>query len=180
MQDYEKENEQDGEEIPTEKVKNMRDKIVFTDDERKLQFYEDLRRKLKKTTDAKLGEKGGKLAEYLFLLPDFFVLVTRLAMDERVPAKKKVFVGAIIAYLLMPLDLIPDFIPVIGYVDDLVLVVVALNQILRTVDKQVLLDNWSGEDDLLELLTKITEQAEKFLDKNLWSKINKWINKKNV
>jgi uncharacterized membrane protein YkvA (DUF1232 family) len=170
--------EQIAQEIPADKAKELKDKAIFTDDDRKMKFYEDLRRKVKNSSTSKLGKMGGKLSEYLFLLPDFFVLVCRLAMDDRVPAKKKVFVGAIIAYVLMPLDIIPDFIPVVGHIDDLVLIVIGLNQILKEIDKQVLLDNWSGEEDLLEVITKITASADQFLDKNIWKKINNWINKK--
>jgi uncharacterized membrane protein YkvA (DUF1232 family) len=170
--------EQIAHEIPPDKAKEMKDKAIFTDDDRKMKFYEDLRRKVKKVSTSRAGKLGGKLSEYLFLLPDFFVLVCRLAMDDRVPAKKKVFVGAIIAYVLLPLDIIPDFIPVIGHIDDLVLIVIGLNQILKEIDKQILLDNWSGEEDLLEVITKITATADQFLDKNVWRKINTWINKK--
>jgi uncharacterized membrane protein YkvA (DUF1232 family) len=172
--------EQIAQEIPTEKTEEIMDKVIFTDDDRKMKFYEDLRRKVKKTSTLKGGKLGGKLSEFLFLLPDFFVLVCRLAMDSRVPAKKKVFVGAIIAYLIMPLDIIPDFIPFIGHIDDLVLVAIGLNQILKEVDKQILLDNWSGEEDLLEMLTRITSTADQFLDKNVWRKINNWINNKSA
>jgi hypothetical protein len=53
-----------------------------------------------------------------------------------------------------------------------------LNQILKHVDKQILLDNWSGEEDLLEVLTRVTSTADQFLDKNIWKKINTWVNKK--
>ena len=165
-------------EIPPDEAENIKDRVVFTDDERKMKFYEDLRRKVKDVSKSKVGKLGGQLTEYLFLLPDFFILVCRLAMDNRVPAKKKVFIGAIIAYLLMPLDIIPDFIPVIGHIDDLVLVVVGLNLILKEIDKQVLLDNWSGEENLLEMMTKITATADQFLDKNVWHRINAWISKK--
>ncbi len=170
--------EQPTQEIPADKAEEIDAKVVFTDDERKMQFYEDLRRKFKKVSTDKGGKLGGTLSEYLCVLPDFFVLVCRLAMDSRVPTKKKVFVGAILAYVLMPLDFIPDFIPFIGYLDDLVLIVIGLNQILKEVDKQILLDNWSGEEDLLDLLTRITSSADQFLDKNVWKKINNWINKK--
>jgi len=72
---------------------------------------------------------------------------------------------------MMPVDLIPDFIPVIGLVDDLVLVVMALNMILNEIDPKILSDNWSGEGEVLEHLKKITAVAEQFLDKHLLQKI---------
>ncbi len=159
----------------TEKIK---EKIIFTDDERKMKFYENLRKKVTKFSEGKGGKKGGVLAEYLFLLPDLFILVCRLAVDDRVPNKKKVIAGAILAYLVMPIDIIPDFIPVIGHIDDLVLAVLGLNMILNDIDKQILLDNWSGKGDLLQLLQTVTAKAEQFMDKNVLHRIKAWINKK--
>jgi len=164
-------------EVSAEDKSKMRNKIVFTQDERSLQFYDKLRKRLKGLTPQKANAKGGKLAEFVLLLPDFVVLVMRLALDPRVPNKKKVFIGAIITYLILPIDIIPDFIPVIGYMDDLVLVVLALRHILNDIDQQIVLDNWSGEDDLLVLLQKIASTAEQLLDKNVLSKINKWLNR---
>jgi uncharacterized membrane protein YkvA (DUF1232 family) len=95
-----------------------------------------------------------------------------------VPKRKKVIAGAILAYLIMPLDIIPDFIPVIGHIDDLVLVVLGLNMIFNDIDKQILLDNWSGKGDILNIIQSVTLKAEQFLDKNVLNKIKKWINKK--
>jgi uncharacterized membrane protein YkvA (DUF1232 family) len=159
----------------TEKIK---EKIIFTDEDRKIKFYENLRKKVTKFSEGKGGKSGGVLAEYLFLLPDFFILVCRLAVDDRVPHKKKVIAGAILAYLVLPIDIIPDFIPVIGYIDDLVLAVLGLNMILNDIDKQILLDNWSGKGNILQLLQTIAAKADQFLDKNILDKIKKWINKK--
>lgn len=163
-------------EIPVEEQDSINDRIIDMD-RNKLQFYENLRKKAKGWTREKTGKVGGKVAEYLFLLPDFFVLVTRLAVDKRVPAKQKLLVTGVIAYLIMPFDLIPDFIPVIGYVDDLVLAVLGLNLILNEVDPKVLRDNWSGEGDVLGQLQKVTAAAENFLDRNLMQKIRRWLHK---
>lgn len=163
-----------GQEIPAEEQEKLKEKIIDLDDE-KLKFYEDLRRKAKNWTSQKGGKLGGKLGEYLFLLPDFFILVSRLALDKRVPSKQKLMVGGIIAYLIMPIDIIPDFIPVIGHVDDLVLVVMGLNMILNDIDPKVISDNWSGEGDVLEQMQKITATAERFLDKTVLQRIKKWL-----
>jgi len=159
----------------TDKIKA---KIILNDEDKKMKFYEQLRKKVTKFSEGKGGKKGGVLAEYLFLLPDLFILVCRLAVDDRVPNKKKVIAGAILTYLVLPFDIIPDFIPVIGHIDDLVLAVLGLNMILNDIDKQILLDNWSGTGDILQLLQTITANADQFLDKNILDKIKKWINKK--
>lgn len=143
-----------------------------------LKFYEDLRKKLSTVVEKYSGKKGEKFLGYLLSLPDFFVLLCRLAADKRVSKTQKAFIGAIIAYLIIPLDIIPDFIPVIGYVDDLVLVVFGLNLILNELDRNIILENWSGDEDVIALLSKITLTAEQFMDKNILSKIKSWINKK--
>jgi len=163
-------------EIPEEEQDKLQDKIIDMD-EKKLKFYEDLREKAQGWTSQKTGKTGNTLAEYLFMLPDFFILLTRLATDKRVPTKKKAMVAGIIAYMIMPFDLIPDFIPIIGHIDDLVLVVLGLNMVLNDIDDKILLDNWSGEAKLLEVLQKVSATAEKFLDKNILSKIKKFLNK---
>ena len=180
MEDFmneEKVEEVKAEEIPKEKSEKLKEKVVFTNDKRKLQFYEKLRKNITSFVNTKTNGKGGKFTQYLLTLPDFFVLLCRLAIDDRVKKSQKAIVGGIIAYVIMPIDIIPDFIPIIGYVDDLVLVVYGLNLILNELDKQILIDNWSGEEDVLELLQKITLTAEKFLEKNILNKIKKWISK---
>ena len=163
-------------EIPAEEQDSINDRIVDMDPV-KLKFYENLRKKAKGWTRDKTGKLGGKVAEYLFLLPDFFILVCRLAVDKRVPAKQKLMVTGIIAYFIMPFDIIPDFIPVIGYVDDLVLAVLGLNLILNELDPKVLQDNWSGEGDVLRQLQKVTAAADNFLDRNLLQRIRQWLHK---
>ncbi len=166
-----------GREIPAEEQEQMKERIIDVDED-KLKFYEDLRRKAKGWTKEKGGAFGGKLGEYLFLLPDFFILVCRLAVDKRVPTKQKLMAGGIVAYVIMPLDIIPDFIPLIGHVDDLVLVVMGLNMILNEIDAKVLADNWSGEGEVLEQMKKITATAEAFLDKNILQRIKNWLARK--
>lgn len=163
-------------EIPKEKKKVIDEKVVFSD-KKHMKFYETLRKRILKFANEKGGKTGSKFAEYLLSLPDFFILLCRLTVDKRVPATQKFMVGGIIAYIISPIDIIPDFIPVIGYVDDLVLAVFGLNIVLNDIDKKIVLENWSGQEDLLELMQKITLTAEKFLDKNILKRIKKWIQK---
>ena len=163
--------EVEAEEIDAGKRSKIDEDNVFSEEKKYFEFYEKLRRKFRKPF------KGNykKISNYLFLLPDFFMLLIRLSFDKRVSIATKGYIVATIAYIMLPIDLIPDFIPVIGYVDDLVLTVYSLNHILNSVDSEILLENWSGSEDLLDLLKNITALSEKFLDKNLLSKIKKWI-----
>jgi uncharacterized membrane protein YkvA (DUF1232 family) len=162
--------------MPNEKDEKIIDVEFVAEDEqikeKRLKFYEKLREKITGFANAKTGEKGGKFAEYILALPDFFILLYRLTVDKRINTTQKLLVGGIIAYVISPIDIIPDFIPIIGYVDDLVLVVFGLNIILNDLDNQILLDNWSGQQNVLELMQKVTSTAEKFLDKNILKKIN--------
>jgi len=166
----------EGREIPEEERKRIDDRVIEMEPD-KFKFYEDLRRKAKNWNKEKGGKIGGKVGEYLFLLPDFFILLTRLMVDKRVSVKRKLMIGGIVAYVMLPFDIIPDFIPLIGHVDDLVLVVLGLNMVLNDTEEHILADNWSGEGDLLQQLQKVTAAAEKFLDKNLMQRIKKWLGK---
>jgi uncharacterized membrane protein YkvA (DUF1232 family) len=160
--------------IEAEVIDNKGDEQIS---EKKLKFYENLREKITRYATDKTGEKGGKFTEYVLALPDFFILLCRLAVDKRVNTSQKLMIGGIIAYVISPIDIIPDFIPIIGYVDDVVLVVFGLNIILNDLDNQIILDNWSGKQDVLELLQKITSTAEDFLNKNVLKKIKKLVSK---
>lgn len=166
----------EGREIPEEERKRIDDRVIEMEPD-KFKFYEDLRRKAKNWNKEKGGKIGGKVGEYLFLLPDFFILLTRLMVDKRVSVKRKLMIGGIVAYVMLPFDIIPDFIPLIGHIDDLVLVVLGLNMVLNDTEEHILAENWSGEGDILQQLQKVTATAEKFLDKNLMQRIKKWLGK---
>lgn len=145
-----------------------------TNDKRQMQFYEKLRSNVNRWAAQKPGHQA---VDLLLLLPDFFVLLTRLAADRRVPAKTKLFVGSVIAYLLLPIDIIPDFIPVFGQIDDLVLVAYALKIIMNDVGQDILLDNWSGNRNMLESIQKIIAMADKLVNQKILRKIMKWLGK---
>src|SRR5918994_6471792 len=72
-----------------------------------------------------------RLRESLRLLPDVIRLVSRLARDRSVPLGARAWLWGLLAYLAMPVDIVPDFIPVLGYADDAILVLVALRVVVR-------------------------------------------------
>jgi uncharacterized membrane protein YkvA (DUF1232 family) len=86
----------------------------------------------------------------LLLLPQMAVLVGRLLADPAVPVRAKVALGATAAYLANPVDLIPDFIPFVGYLDDVILVAVILDGLLNHLDRDLLLRHWPGDPQTLE------------------------------
>jgi uncharacterized membrane protein YkvA (DUF1232 family) len=78
------------------------------------------------------------------LVPDCLVLFRRVLADPRVPRSRKLLLGAVVAYLAMPFDLVPDFIPVAGQLDDAVIVVLALRVVLRAAGPDLLAEHWPG------------------------------------
>jgi uncharacterized membrane protein YkvA (DUF1232 family) len=83
-------------------------------------------------------------------LPNYLRLLWGLMTDMRVPRAEKFMVLGAIAYILMPLDWIPDFIPFLGQVDDVFLLVISLQRLVERAGRRVLLDHWAGDPDALD------------------------------
>ena len=97
----------------------------------------------------------GGVREALRLLPDTIRLLRGLATDRHLPRGVRVRLWMLFAYLAMPFDLIPDFIPVIGYADDAILVIAALRSIVRRSGLQALHRHWPGSEDGFAALAKL-------------------------
>ncbi len=89
------------------------------------------------------------------LVPDCLVLVRRLLRDERVSLANKLLLLALVGYLAMPLDLVPDVIPVAGQLDDAILVVLVLRRLLRDAGPDLLRRHWPGPATSFETLTRL-------------------------
>lgn len=85
-------------------------------------------------------------------LPDAVTLVRRLRRDPRVPRRAKAAVVLAGLWVLSPVDLVPEFLPVIGPLDDVVVVALALRYAARRVPREVVLEAWPGDPRLLERL----------------------------
>jgi uncharacterized membrane protein YkvA (DUF1232 family) len=92
----------------------------------------------------------GLLKDLAAFLPDCVTTARRLRRDPRVPRRAKIAVGFAAVWVLSPIDLIPEFLPVIGPLDDIVVVALALRYAARTVPRDVLLEAWPGSPRLLE------------------------------
>ena len=88
-------------------------------------------------------------------IPDCLVLVKRLLADARVPRRRKLLLVLLIAYLAMPIDLVPDFIPVAGQLDDAIVVALVLRAILRSGGEELLREHWPGPPRSLELIRRL-------------------------
>jgi len=94
----------------------------------------------------------GPLRELARFIPDCLTAIRRLRRDPRVPGRAKVAIVVAALWLASPIDLIPEFLPVIGPLDDVVVVALALRYAGRQVPREVLLEAWPGDTALLERL----------------------------
>ena len=100
-----------------------------------------------------------RLKKYARLAPQFVKLVGRLMKDARVPARQKAILLVVGAYLASPIDLVPDFIPGIGVLDDIVIAAFALDQILNRVPEECVRDHWEGDEDVLAVVREVLDIA---------------------
>ena len=91
----------------------------------------------------------------LRLLPDLIRLVRRLAADRDLPRGVRVRLWLLLAYLLMPIDLVPDFVPVLGYADDAVVVALALRSVVRSAGAEALARHWPGDQAGLDVIGRL-------------------------
>lgn len=103
------------------------------------------------------------LKEYALLLPRLLKLIFNLARDPRVPPRSKAVLVLLGGYLVSPVELIPDFLPGIGQLDDIAVVAFALDQMLNRVDADIVREHWDGDRDVLELVQEILDISTGFL-----------------
>jgi uncharacterized membrane protein YkvA (DUF1232 family) len=97
-----------------------------------------------------------QLKEALRLLPDLLRLLRRLAADRSLPRGVRIRLGLLLAYLAMPFDLIPDFIPVLGYADDAIIATAVLRSTVRRAGLDAVRRHWPGSDDGFAALSRLT------------------------
>jgi uncharacterized membrane protein YkvA (DUF1232 family) len=100
--------------------------------------------------------RGGLRSEALRILPDLLRLIRRLAADETLPRGVRIRLGLLLAYLAMPIDLVPDVIPVLGYADDAIIVAAVLRGVVRRAGIGAVRAHWPGTDDGCAALSKLT------------------------
>lgn len=88
-------------------------------------------------------------------IPDCVLLLRRLLGDERVSRRGKLLLLGLIGYLAMPFDLVPDFIPVAGQLDDAILVAFALRLVMREAGPDLLREHWPGPAPFLNLILRL-------------------------
>ena len=97
---------------------------------------------------------GGRLGELLRLLPDAVRLFRALIRNPDVPSTVKLRLWLLLAYLASPIDLVPDFIPILGYADDAVIAALVLRSVVRRAGPAKVRQHWGGTADGLEALLR--------------------------
>lgn len=101
----------------------------------------------------------GSLKELASFLPDCVTTVRRLRKNARVPRRVKLAIGLAGLWLLSPVDLIPEFLPIIGPLDDVVVIALALRYAARRVPRDLLMEAWPGRRSVMERLLGSTRKA---------------------
>lgn len=118
-------------------------------------------------------EPGGRMAlrrlaaDAAGTVPNMVKLLWRLLRDPRVPRRTKLVVGAAVAYVASPVDLIPEFVPVVGLADDVLIMAFAINRMVESAGEDVVLEHWDGSRDLLELVRSVLDVASDFVPARL-------------
>jgi uncharacterized membrane protein YkvA (DUF1232 family) len=100
--------------------------------------------------------KGSSLGAALRLLPDVVRLIHRLAKDPDLPRGVRVRLWLLLGYLALPFDLIPDFVPVLGYADDAIIVSWTLRSVVRRAGRDAVVKHWPGTPDGLKAVERLT------------------------
>jgi uncharacterized membrane protein YkvA (DUF1232 family) len=107
-----------------------------------------------------LRPEGSVLKDALRILPDTVRLLRRIGADRTVPKGVRLRLYLLFVYLASPIDLIPDFLPVIGYADDAVIVAAVLRSVVRRAGSDTIRRHWPGTEEGLATLSRIAGLPE--------------------
>ena len=99
--------------------------------------------------------EGQLLTEALRLLPDLLRLLRRLAADRSLPGGVRARLWLLLGYLAIPVDLVPDFVPVLGYADDAIIVAWVLRSVVRRAGPEAVRRHWPGSQDGLDAVWRL-------------------------
>jgi uncharacterized membrane protein YkvA (DUF1232 family) len=109
--------------------------------------------------------------DLLLALPRLGRMLVSLAADRDVPTAAKVVMAALAVYLVSPVDIIPDFIPWVGYLDDLVLAAVVVDGVLNFIDRPLVLRYWPGSPASLERVAAVARRLARWVPNRIKARI---------
>ncbi|MBM4051051.1 MAG: DUF1232 domain-containing protein [Planctomycetes bacterium] len=113
--------------------------------------------------------------EAILLIPNVLKLTYRLLRDPRVSSVDKAMLGGLLVYLISPIDLVPDFIPVLGELDDLVLVALVFNRLVARAGRDVVLEHWDGREDVIDFLATAIKHGARLLPPRIQRALLNWV-----
>lgn len=140
-------------------------------------FYQRVRGKIVKWAQ---GAGAGKdVTQYILLIPDIMALFVRLMADPRVSAQLKAEIAAASAYIIIPVDLMPEAVlgPA-GLIDDALVGMLALNRVVKAMGQageDVLRSYWDGDEDILQVMEDLLARGDKFVTGTVWNGIKNYL-----
>ncbi len=147
-------------------MNNNKEIVSITPSEQEYKrYYDKLRARVKNKlgkVEKKLGKNG---VEIILLAPDLFVLVYRLMKDQRVETRHKIILGAVLAYWILPVDILPEvLLGSIGYLDDILITLYVLDALFADTDIDILLENWSGNPEVVKNIHIYSQKVKNLLN----------------
>ncbi len=136
-------------------------------------FYQRVRSKIVRWAEG--AGAGREATKYVLLIPDIMALFVRLMGDPRVSAQLKAEIAAASAYVIIPIDLMPEAVmgPA-GLIDDAIVGMIALNRVVKAMGQagqDVLRQYWDGDEDILRVMEDLLQRADQFVTGTVWNGI---------
>jgi uncharacterized membrane protein YkvA (DUF1232 family) len=107
------------------------------------------------------------VTDAVLMMPNIVKLIGRLLRDPRVPRRAKITLGLAAAYVASPIDLIPEVIPVIGWADDVLVLMFAIDSLIERAGNEIVEELWDGPGDLLSLVRDVVGLSRNLVPKRL-------------
>jgi len=117
--------------------------------------------------DGKSIQSRELVKDAVLMMPNIVKLVGRLLRDPRVPRRAKITLGLAAAYVMSPIDLIPEVIPVVGWADDVILMMFAIDSLIDRAGPEIVEEHWDGPGDLLGLVRDVVAISRNIVPKRL-------------
>jgi uncharacterized membrane protein YkvA (DUF1232 family) len=109
--------------------------------------------------------------DLILVLPRLARMIASLMTERRVSATAKIALAAMALYLASPIDVLPDFIPFVGWIDDLLLVALVVDGLLTYVDRSILLKYWPGSPESLDAVAAVARRVARFVPRRVEGRI---------
>ncbi|MFB6232440.1 MAG: YkvA family protein [Salinibacter sp.] len=140
--------------------------------ERRRDFYESIRQELEQWMRG--AGDDHEYERYILLAPDLFYLLDRLSREDDLPPEHEADVDAALSYFMSSMDIVPEgIVGPPGYVDDIAVSAHVVRRLLESVDADVVRRNWSGDEDLEEVVENILEFARYSMGTDTWEQVKR-------